>query len=134
MALKTFDPTQVVLTIGGTIANGWEEIELEFDEDKWTFFTDNVNDATRVFNPNDLGTITINAQQTSSINDLLSVASNAKSIIPIVVIDASGRTVYTMTEGSVMKIPTVTFSKGTDLNTRDWPLKGKIDFAFIGGN
>lgn len=134
MATYTYDPSQVAALLGATSINGWNEVSIEFDEDDWGFDVGNNGDTSRVYNVNKLAVVTMKLQQTSPSNLAFTAARNAKSVLPISVIDTSGGSSFLMPEGTIMKAPTVTFGKGTDVNEIEWQLKGTMKIAIYGGN
>ena len=140
MALFTYDPAQVVITIGGIPMSGFSEatfIELAYTEPTWNMITGADGLTTRSKTNNYTATLTLTLKQSSVSNDVLSGLfeadrlSNA-GVVPVMIKDLSGTTVMFSATGWIRQLPTMTFSK--DVADRGW----EIDLAdveyFIGGN
>ena len=131
MALKTYDPSQLSITIGGSLISdkSWNTVAIARDEDSWTFSTGTNGEQTRTKNLNKLGTITLTLPQTSDANDILSAAELVGSPITCALIDKSGRTVVTMPQGTVMKPADTEFAK--ESGEREWMIKGDVPDPFL---
>lgn len=139
MALKTFDPSQLVLSVGGVPASGWADgsmMTVEYDEDAYTKVV-GVDQTTRVKSSNNGGKITIRLQQSSPFNDVLSAFAIAdrednSGVVPALGKDNSGRTVIFSPSAWVMKIPSAEFAK--EHSDREWILDCADLELFVGGN
>jgi hypothetical protein len=133
---KTYDPSQVTITIGVTKLDNWDEVRVAFDEDGWTFTSGTQGEATRTKNLNKLGTITITAPQTSADNDTLSAWYLSGLNVPIDVRDNNGTSAGTMALGTVVKLPDQEFGK--ESGSREWTIKGRMSVGpavgWVGGS
>jgi hypothetical protein len=140
MALATFDPAEVVITIGGVPMSGYADgtfALLTRSVDAYSMVTGADGLTTRVKSNNRSGTLTLTLTQTSPSNDalsgfaLLDELSNG-GVVPIQVKDLSGTTVLFSATGWVRKIPDVEYSN--ILSNREW-IFDLADFdMFVGGN
>jgi hypothetical protein len=130
--MKTYNPSQVSIIIGGSIVKSWNTVTPEPDEDGWLFSTGTSGESTRTKNANKMVTITLVLPQSSADNDILSGLEIAGSLIPISIIDKSGRTVITMPKGTVAKRPAVELGK--EAGEREWLIKGDVPVYAVGGN
>jgi hypothetical protein len=130
--MKTYDPSQVALIVGGSIIKSWNTITPERDEDGFLFSTGTTGESTRTKNLNKMTTITVVLPQTSADNDILSGLEASGSLVPVSVIDKSGRTIITMPEGTVVKPATPELGK--ESAEREWVIKGDTPAFFVGGN
>jgi hypothetical protein len=130
--MKTYDPSEVSIIVGGTIIKSWNLVTPEFDEDGWTFSTGTSGESTRTKNLNKMGTITLTLPQSSADNDILSGLQVAGALLPVSIIDKSGSTIITMPEGTIVKLPAAEMAK--EAGEREWIIKGDMPASFIGGN
>lgn len=133
---KTYDPTQVSITLGITKLDNWDEVTVVFDEDAWTFTSGTQGEATRTKNSNRLGTITITLPQTSADNDTLSAWYLSGLNFPCDVRDNNGTSVGSMALATVVKMADLGFAK--ESGTREWMIKGKLSVGpavgWVGGS
>jgi hypothetical protein len=132
MAVKTYDPGQVSLIVGGTIIKSWDKIAVAMDEDDWSFAAGTSGEVTRVKNLNRLGAITIALPQTSADNAVLSAFRVSGALLPCIVKDASGNSLHVMPEGTVVKPADSEYGK--EAAQREWMVKGAITEMTVGGN
>lgn len=130
--MKTYDPSQGILTIGGAIMAGWNGVTTEYDEDEWAFTPGTQGELTRTKNLSKLGTITVIFPQTHSNNMLMSGFQTAGSLIVCAFMDKSGLSLATMGKGTVVKQATSEFAK--ESGEREWQIKGNIEAMIVGGN
>lgn len=130
--LKTYDPSEVVLTVGGSIMNSWNTATAEYDEDSNIMSTGTSGEVTRTVNNNKTGKITITLPQTSADNATLSALQIANGVNPVSIIDKSGALVATIAEGVFLKPATATLGKET--TDREWVLSGRLELAGGGNN
>lgn len=121
---KTYDPTQVSITLGITKLSNWNEVTVAFDEDGWTLTSGTQGEATRTKNANRLGTITITVPQTSADNDILSGWYFSGLNMLCDVRDNNGTSAGTMALGTVVKLADQGYAK--ESGTREWMIKGKL--------
>jgi hypothetical protein len=133
MATKTYDPGQVCLTLGASIIQQWDAINVSRAEDSWTFITGTNGEVTRTKNLNKLGSIKVTLPQTSTDNDKISASQVAGSLISCALIDKSGTTIVTMPAGTVVKPADIDEEK--ESKQREWTITGEIPDPFlVGGN
>ena len=140
MAIRTFDPKSVIVTIGGVPMSGYADgtfLTVDRDEDAFSKVTGADGVTSRVKSNNRSGTMTLSLTQTSSSNDVLSgfVAldeiANA-GVVPILVKDVSGNSLFFSATGWVKKFPSSEFGK--EISNRDWVLDLADVDVFVGGN
>ena len=133
MEVKTYDPSQGSLILGGAIIGSWRAVAVVEDEDGVTFDTDtNSGEATRTFNSSKLGTFTVTLPQASSDNAVMSAFKAAKSLISCVFKDNSGLSLHVMPLGTVVKSADAEYAK--EAGDREWLVRGNLDVNVIGGN
>lgn len=137
--LYTYDPSQVVLTLGGVPISGYSDgtmIEVERDEDSFTK-VNGVGIVSRAKSTSRGGLLKITLQQTSPSNDILSGFVNADElagtgVVPMLLKDISGRSISFAEHAWVRKPAPQTFAK--EISDRVW----EVDLAdvdiFVGGN
>lgn len=140
MAVKTYDPGQVAMIVGGKIITGFSEgtfIKASRNEQAYNLKVGVDGEGTRARNRNKSGKFEITLMQSSDSNDVLSAfaaadeASNSGSV-PVLLKDASGRTVGACATGWVQKIPDSDFAKETE--KRVWVIETDEIDIFVGGN
>src|SRR3990172_6159999 len=114
MALKKYDPKNVVVIVGAIIINsGFAPdtfVEVERDEDAFTKSVGADGEVTRTRNRNKTGQIRITLQQSSETNALLSALalideSTGDGVVPCAVKDLGGLTLHAAELGWVKKVP-----------------------------
>jgi len=130
--VRTYDPTQVSLIVGGSIIKSWNRIAVAKEEDDWTFAAGTTGEVTRTRNANRLGTITVVLPQTSQDNGILSAFAVSGGLLSCIVKDASGRSLHVMPEGTVVKPADSEYAK--ESGEREWAIKGSIVEMTVGGN
>jgi len=140
MAVSTFDPKSVVVTIGGIPMSGYADgtfLEITADNQQFTKVTGADGYTTRIKSNNYGGVMTLTLAQSSFSNDALSVILNADrlsnaGVVPILIKDLSGTTVVFSATGWIQQFPDISF--GNEMNNRAWAIElAEIDI-FIGGN
>lgn len=140
MAVKTYDPKQVLLIIGGAPIGGFadgEFISVERDEDTYTKISGADGEVSRSKSNNKMGELTVTLLQTSSSNLILSAIMQAdelsnSGVVPIFIKDGLGTTILFSAEGWIKKPPTVSYDK--ELTDREWVLDLSNVDIFVGGN
>lgn len=140
MAVRTFDPKSVIVTIGGVPMSGYADgtfLEITADTQQFTKIVGADGFTTRVKSNNYGGVMTLTLSQSSPSNDVLSGflqldrASN-RGVVPILIKDMSGTTIIFAGTGWIQQFPDVIF--GNEINNRAWILDlAEID-VLIGGN
>ena len=137
---KTYDPKLVSLIVGGKIVGGFTDgtfIVAERNEDMWTMKVGVDGIGTRAKTNNFSGKVTITLHQSSSSNDDLSALAAADELsnsgaVPLLLRDASGRTLVSALTAWVKKMPNAEFAK--EVSNRAWVLETDQLVMFEGGN
>lgn len=141
MAVKTYDPGQVSIIIGGfDISQGLADgtfITVARDEPMWTSIKGAAGEVTRSKSNDKSGTLTFTCMQSSDANDILSGFAAADEygnagLFPALVKDASGRSVYSAETAWIEKYSDSEF--GREATSREWVIKTDTLIPFIGGN
>ena len=132
MGVKTYDPSQVAIIIGGRIIGSWNTVTVTRDEDGWTFAAGTSGEVTRTKNLNKLGMLELVLPQTSEDNAVLSAFEIAGNTLNSSVLDKSGTSVALMPEGTVIKAADSEFGK--ESGERTWQIKGDLVSFLVGGN
>lgn len=130
MDLKTYDPSQVSLAIGGALIE-FDEVAIEQEEDDNTLSAGTQGEVTRTKNLNKIALWTVTLPQTSSGNDVLSTLRLTNAAFVAGLLDIEGTTVVSAPEAVITKGPPV--SRGKESGQNAWQIKGKTEF-FVGGN
>lgn len=131
--LKTYDPSQVSLIIGGSIIGSWNTIAIDLVDDKFSFEPDTSSgELTRVKNMSKNGTFVLTLPQASGDNDVLSAFELTDALIACSVKDNGGNLIAVMPLGTIVKAAGAEFAK--ENGTREWTVQGNIDLYVPGGN
>lgn len=138
--VKTYEPKQVSLIVGGKIISGFSDgtfISLMRDEQAFTKKIGVDGEGTRSKSNNKGGKFEIELMQSSASNDDLSGFAAADEsantgAVPVRMVDNSGRTVASCLTGWVQKIPDSPFAK--EVQVRKWVIDTDELLVFIGGN
>lgn len=122
--MKTYSPEEGSLIIDGNIAEQWNEVTPERDEDSATFEPSTSGGGTRTINSNKAGKFTIVLQQTSPTNAVLSDLEKEKTIFPISFTDNSGFSKYKSEAGYVVKPAAA--GHGKEVGTREWIVQCEV--------
>ena len=140
MAFATFDVNKVAVIVGGVPLEGFADgsrVTVEFDEQQYTKVTGSDGLTTRSKSNNYSGNITVTLQQSSRSNDYLSGLWNVDrvrdaGVVPILIKDDSGRTLWTAGNAWVQQMPSQDFTK--EVSERAWILDVDELKGFAGGN
>lgn len=140
MALGTYVPSEVSISVAGHIVTGYTEssfVDIEYSNDRITFEKGADGEVARVITSDDSGMIMIKLQQTSASNDALSALFDADVIshsgaFPIIVRDNSGNTLAGSDAAWIKQLPSVTYSNGVE--QREWMITCGSLYMFVGGN
>lgn len=139
--LATYDPQLVIVTWGSSIVSGYadgEMVNVEYDEDAFTVKTGTQGDTVHIRSANLNGKATINLQQSSPLNDVLSNAAaadripGANVILPFMVKDLNGRTVLAAPAARIQKVAASPYSN--DSENRQWMFLLYKLRAFVAGS
>ena len=140
MAVRTYDPKQVIITVGGVPMSGFSDgtfLEIDRNEPTWNMVVGADGLVTRGKTNNFSGTMTLTLKQSSPSNDVLSgfmaidEASNA-GVFPILVKDLSGNSIYFAGQAWVTQYANSTFGK--DISDRQLTLSLAEADIFVGSN
>lgn len=140
MSVRTFDPASVVITVGGVPMSGFADgtfLLVDRDEDAFVKVTGADGTSTRVKSNNRAGTLTLTLKQSSPSNDVLSgfaildELSNS-GVVPVLVKDLSGNSLYFSATGWIQKMPASEFGK--EINNREWIIDLVDVDMFVGSN
>ena len=141
MALGTYVPSEVKVTVAGHVVTGFTEtsfVDVEFSNDRVTMEKGADGEVARVINSDNSAIITVRLQQTSASNDVFSalfqadIISHSGSFV-VSVKDNKGNTSYVSHDAWFTNLPSVSFSNGVE--QREWSIQcGTLVAAFVGGN
>lgn len=140
MAVRTFDPKSVIVTIGDVPMSGYADgtfLEITADTQQWTKVVGADGFTTRVKSNDYGGVMTLTLSQSSPSNDALSALLNVDKIsnagvVPILIKDLSGSTIMFSASGWIQQFPDVTF--GNEINNRAWVIDLSDMDILVGGN
>lgn len=140
MSVRTYDPSQVSVIVGGFAMTGYADgsfVSLEMDEDAWALYIGSDGEGARSKSNNFAGTVTIRLMQTSPSNDVLSAFAKAdklsnSGIVPVMVKDNLGRSLFIAENAWVQKVADSEFAR--ESGEREWVLRTEHLEATIGGN
>lgn len=140
MSFATYDVSQVAVIVGGVPLEGFADgtrVTIEFDEQQFTKVTGSDGLTTRSKSNNYSGTIAVVLQQSSRANDVLSALwaadrSRNAGVVPVLVKDGSGRTLWAAEHAWVQQMPTQEFGK--ESGDREWTLDTDKLTGLAGGN
>lgn len=140
MAVKTYDPNQVSVIVGGKIISGFADgsyINVERNEQMFNLKVGVDGEGTRAKSNNKSGKITLTLMQSSSSNDDLSAFAAADELsnsgaVPVLVKDGSGTTLIAAATAWIQKYSNAEFGK--EVLTRQWVLETDELIMLVGGN
>lgn len=140
MTVGTYNPKQVILTIGGIPISGYAEgtfINVERDEDSFSKYVGSDGEVSRARTNNNSGTLTLTLAQTSNSNLILSGILQedelrGDGIVPVIIKDASGQSVAFAAEGWIKKPASNEYSN--EVGSREWTIDLAKVSIFTGGN
>lgn len=137
----SYDFSQVICTVGGVILSGFSDgdsITVKRAEDVFTTRVGADGSVARARNSNKMGEFEFKLLQTSKVNDLLSsllavddLINDGLIVVPIGVMDGSGRTLCAATQCWIKTIPEVVF--GDKVSERVWVFSAADLKIFHGG-
>jgi len=138
--IATYDPSKVVLSVGGAEINGYadgEFINVDRANDTFNKSTGADNRTVRIKQNDFSGSITITLSQTSESNNILSAfmildETTNDGIVPVLIKDLLGSSVYVSAYAWVRKPPAGAYGK--DDSNREWVLDCANLDIFHGGN
>jgi hypothetical protein len=139
--VRTYASGRVLVLVGGVPMTGLAEdtfVEIAPMTDRVTSASGADGEIARSVSSDRRHTVTITLQQTSPSNDVLSAFATADlytggAVIPVMVQDLSGRTLFAASQGWISTMPSITF--GAEVGTREWGLTtGAPNIFTVGGN
>jgi hypothetical protein len=142
MGIKTYDPTAVTVSFGALILSGFADgtfVTVSRSNDAFTKVSGADGTVSRAKSADRSGEVTVVLQSTSPSNLLLSaialedeVITSGVGVLPLVVKDAEGSSVYFAGSAWIRKTPDGEFSK--EITDRTWIFDtGQLDML-AGGN
>ena len=137
MAIKTYDPKQVAIILGGIIVAGWNSLSVEYEDDAYEHSVGTDGEEMRS-KKNDLrASMTLTLAQSSASNDALSIlaaadrASNGGAL-PLLIKDNTGRSLVTSESAWIKKVPA--FSREAGPSEVEWSFSLSNAIIFHGGH
>jgi hypothetical protein len=137
----SYDPAQVIVTVGGVILSGFSDgdhITARRSEDMYFTRVGADGGVARARNANKMGEFEFKLLQTSEANDLLSallavsdLTNDGLAVIPIAVVDGSGRSLAVATQCWIKSVPEAVFGK--EVSERVWIFSAADLKLFHGG-
>ena len=126
MAVRTYDPQQVVITVDGTAIGGYADgtfISIEREEESFSKVVGADGAAARSKATNRSARITLTLMQTSPSNEFLSMLlardeRNNSGVFAVIVKDNSGSSRFFSATGWIAGLPTVEYGK--EISNREW--------------
>jgi hypothetical protein len=140
MAVRTYDPKKVLVIIGGVPMGGFadgEFVSVERTTDSFTKVSGADGITSRSKSNDRSGSMVLTLAQTSPSNKVLSGFALADEVantgvVPILIKDAGGDSIFVSGFGWVKKPPAATYAK--EIGNRAWNLDLADLDVFIGGN
>lgn len=140
MSVRTVDPKNVIITIGGVAMSGFTDgtfLEITRNEPTWSMVVGSDGFVTRGKTNNFTGSLTLTLKQSSPSNDYLSglLALDELTntgVVPVLVKDLSGNSVYFAGRCWINQYADSTFSK--EITDRTWVLSMDEANIFVGSN
>lgn len=140
MSVRTWDPSKVVISIGGAVMSGFSDgtfLEIDRNEPTWNTVVGADGLVTRGKTNNYSGTLTLTLKQSSPSNDVLSAfmavdeATNS-GVFPLLVKDLSGNSIYFSAQAWITQYANSTFDK--NITDRQWIITLADADIFVGSN
>lgn len=141
MAVKTYDPANVIVTVNGVIMSGYAEgtfISIDRDADMWSKQIGASGEGARTKSNDRSGKITLTLMKTSDSNQVLSALAlideqSNGGAVPVVVEEVGTKNVYVCETAWIKKMPTSDFAKG-EAGSREWVFETDVITLNVGGN
>jgi hypothetical protein len=140
VSVRTYDPKNIIITVGGVPISGFSEgtfVEIDRNEPTWNLVVGADGLVTRGKTNNFTGSVIITLKQSSPSNDILSgllaidEATNA-GVFPVLIKDLSGNSIYFAGRCWINQYANSTFGK--DISDRQWTLSMDEADIFVGSN
>lgn len=139
MSVRTIDPKQTLVLIGGVAMSGFADgtfIEIVSDAQQFTKVVGADGYTTRVKTNNYNATLTLTLAQSSPSNDVLSgflaldKAANA-GVVPVLIKDMTGNTLIFSSTSWIQQFPDITYSN--EMTERAWTIE-LVDLDVVVGS
>jgi hypothetical protein len=138
--VRTFDPSLVILTVKGVPIGGYADgtgVKVSRSEDSFSMVTGMDGVTSRAKSTNKSGEVTITLAQTSPSNAFLSALcaldeAQNKGVVPVMISDLSGTSVYASGTGWIKKPADAEFGK--EVSNREWVVSCADLKMHSGGN
>lgn len=130
--MKTYDPSQVSVIIGGSIIKSWNTVTAARDEENFMMTVRTQGEATRTKNANKMGVLTLVLPQASVDNLILTGFFNQGTQISVSITDKSGVSLHVIPEATVTKSPDAAYGK--EAGELEWLIRGNLTVHVLGGN
>ena len=139
MSVKSYDPKDVVVTIGGIPMSGFADgtfVNVNRLNDAFTSVSGADGEVSRAKSNDKRGEMTLTLAQTSLSNDVLSGIAQLderlnRGVVPIAIKDLSGTSTWFSGSGWIRKLPDSEFGK--EIANREWVLDLADMDVFVGG-
>lgn len=126
MEVKTYSPSDVFVTFGGAVVEGWESIRITYPQPFFKIIKGIRNKNTRIRDRNSSATIELILSQTSDTNYILGAIAEQDRMygtgrLEITVKDSNGTEVFYTSEGFVESPSDRAYE--SDLTTRSWRIQ-----------
>lgn len=142
MTLRTYDPNEVSIIFGGIVVEGFADgtfLSVESNEDAFSLQVGTDGEGTRSRTSNKSGRATFTLMQSSASNQALSALHNldistpaGDGIVPLLIKDNSGTSLYAAEKAWIVRQPTSGF--GREAESREWIVETDLMIHTIGGN
>lgn len=140
MSLKTFDPKNVVITLGGAILSGYADgtfVQVERAEDAFVASVGVDGEVTRVKSNNKMTTVTITLAQSSDSNSILSGIAlldekTNSGVVPFALKEIDGDTLVIGGRAWIRKYANIEYSN--EITNREWVIDIAEGEMLVGGN
>lgn len=142
MILKHYDCKEIDVIVGGLEISGWAEgafVEFDSAEEGWTTLVGTDGIVTRVKNENEMVRVTLKLSQSSDSNAVLTAlydidraSPGGAGVVPILIRDKQGTSLFASDKAWVVKKPAVTYDKTP--TPREWMIDCAGGKNFVGGN
>lgn len=139
MPLYTFDPKDLVLTVGGVAISGFadgEFVNIERTNDSFSMVSGADGDTSRAKSNDKTGQVTITLAQTSPSNAVLQGFAvldeqSNDGVVPVIAKDLNGASIFFSKAAWVRKPASANFGK--EIQNREWVLDCSDLDVFVGG-
>ena len=129
MGLKTYDPNQVQVIVGGFPMSGFADgtfVTVEKNEDAWALQMGTDGEGTRSKSNNESGRVIITLMQSSESNDILNGFAESdrlsnSGLVPVMVKDSLGSALHAAEQAWIVKKPASEYAR--EAGPREWILE-----------